>query len=57
MSFLGYKITQFLVNNLRLYKLFAVLWLFFYDFLWELTFYMVTNRAKIKLLVLPYAFV
>lgn len=26
--FLGYKITQFLANNLRLCKLFAVLWLF-----------------------------
>ena len=29
MSFLGYKITFFLLNNLRLCKLFAVLWLFF----------------------------
>ncbi len=32
MSFLGYKITQFLTNNLRLCKLFAVFWLFFMFF-------------------------
>ena len=32
MSFLGYKITFFLLNNLRLCKLFAVLWLFFVFF-------------------------
>ena len=35
MSFIGYKVTLFLLNNLWLCKLFAVLWLFFYDFLWE----------------------
>ena len=27
MSFLGYKVTHFLANNLRLHKLFAILWL------------------------------
>ena len=32
MSFLGYKITKNLLNNLRLYKLFAVLWLVFVFF-------------------------
>lgn len=32
MSFIGYKITQFLTNNLWLHKLFAVLWLVFMIF-------------------------
>ena len=29
----------------------------FYDFLWDLSFYEITKRTKIKLLVLLYAFV
>ena len=32
MSFIGYKVTLFLLNNLWLCKLFAVLWLFFMIF-------------------------
>lgn len=32
MSFIGYKVTLFLLNNLWLCKLFAILWLFFMIF-------------------------
>ena len=50
MSFIGYKVTLFLLNNLWLCKLFAVLWLVFVFFV-GFALLGGTNSAKIKLLV------
>jgi len=55
MSFLGYKIIFFLLNNLWLCKLFAVLWLVFVFFV-GIALLGGTNSAKSKLLVLFDAF-
>jgi hypothetical protein len=49
MSFIGYKVTLFLLNNLLLYKLFAILWLVLCFFV---GFQVVYNMQKNILLVL-----
>ena len=51
MSFIGYKITKNLSNNLWLCKPFAVLWLVFVFFFVGIALLGGTNSAKIKLLV------